>query len=113
MVAYWVDYGMSYVDSSAQWRFPISLQIVFALSTIALITFLPESPRWLLRHDLHDEAKEILGRLHVHDDPDAVEHEITMISIAIQEEEKAARSSGYVSATLIPFALPNSASVLF
>lgn len=47
MLSYWVDYGMSYVHSEAQFRFPIALQILFALATIILVFFLPESPRWV------------------------------------------------------------------
>lgn len=47
MTAYWVDYGMSFVDSQAQFRFPLALQCLFALLTILLISFLPESPRWV------------------------------------------------------------------
>lgn len=47
MLSYWVDFGMSYVSNQAQFRFPIALQILFALVTIALMAFLPESPRWV------------------------------------------------------------------
>lgn len=47
MTAYWVDYGMSFVDSEAQFRFPLALQCLFALVTILLMVFLPESPRWV------------------------------------------------------------------
>lgn len=102
MVAYWVDYGMSYVTSGAQWRFPISVQIFFALSTIALIAVLPESPRWLIYHDLHSEAKEIFSRLHGFDQPETVEHEMTKILVAVQEEKTAAQSSGYVLTSVAP-----------
>lgn len=47
MTAYWVDYGMSFVDSEAQFRFPLAFQCLFALVTILLMVFLPESPRWV------------------------------------------------------------------
>lgn len=47
MTAYWVDYGMSFEDSKAQFRFPLALQCLFALCTVVLIIFLPESPRWV------------------------------------------------------------------
>ena len=96
MVAYWVDYGMGFVTSGAQWRFPISLQIVFGLSTIALITFLPESPRWLLYHDRQDQAEEIITRLHSQDEPGTAEHELAEIIVAIQQEKAAAEGKGYV-----------------
>ena len=38
---------MSFVDSDAQFRFPIAFQIVFALATMVMMYFLPESPRWV------------------------------------------------------------------
>lgn len=47
MTAYWVDYGMSFVSSEAQFRLPLALQCLFAVLTIMLIAFLPESPRWV------------------------------------------------------------------
>lgn len=45
-----VDYGMSYDPSEAQFRFPLALQILFALLTFVGILFLPESPRWVSNH---------------------------------------------------------------
>lgn len=47
MMAYWVDYGFSFVNSAAQFRVPLALQIVFAVVTLAGILVLPESPRWV------------------------------------------------------------------
>ena len=93
-VAYWVDYGMSYVDNGAQWRFPIALQIFFALSTIALITFLPETPRWLLSHDRREEAHEILSRLNIHEGPGEVERDLLAIETALAEERLAQAQVG-------------------
>lgn len=46
MSAYWVDYGLSFVENEAQFRFPLALQILFALCTAAAVLVLPESPRW-------------------------------------------------------------------
>lgn len=46
MTAYWVDYGFSFEDSQAQFRFPLALQILFAVFTFGGLCFLPESPRW-------------------------------------------------------------------
>lgn len=48
MIAYWIDYGMSFVHgSSVQFRFPLGLQCMFALITLSGILVLPESPRWV------------------------------------------------------------------
>jgi len=38
---------MSYVLNDAQFRFPIALQILFAITTFLGVLFLPESPRWV------------------------------------------------------------------
>jgi hypothetical protein len=46
MTAYWVDYAMSFVQSEAQFRFPLALQIAFAVVTFTGLLLLPESPRW-------------------------------------------------------------------
>lgn len=47
MTAYWVDYGMSFVNNAAQFRFPLGLQCLFAVLTAVMMFFLPESPRWV------------------------------------------------------------------
>lgn len=44
MTAYWVDYGMSFMSNDVQFRFPLALQILFAVVTFFGILVLPESP---------------------------------------------------------------------
>ncbi|AAS52059.1 ADR139Cp [Eremothecium gossypii ATCC 10895] len=63
MIAYWIDFGLSYVDSSVQWRFPVAMQIVFAVLLLVGIVQLPESPRWLMAHGRTAESKYVLGKL--------------------------------------------------
>ena len=62
-IAYWLDFGLSYVDTSVQWRFPVAFQIVFALFLFFGVAQLPESPRWLIAHGLKDEAHYVLATL--------------------------------------------------
>ena len=62
-VAYWLDFGLSYVPSSVQWRFPIAFQIVFAAMLFVGAFNLPESPRWLIARGRDDEAKHVLFAL--------------------------------------------------
>ena len=60
MIAYFFDYGLSFVGGELAWRLPIACQIVFAFVVVGLVFGLPESPRWLYYHDRHDEARQVL-----------------------------------------------------
>ncbi|CAI4059597.1 glucose-inactivated glycerol proton symporter STL1 SKDI_04G7320 [Saccharomyces kudriavzevii IFO 1802] len=73
MIAYWIDFGFSYIDSSVQWRFPVSMQIVFALFLLAFMINLPESPRWLISQSRTEEARYLVGKL---DDVDPTDEEV-------------------------------------
>ncbi|KAJ5929344.1 sugar transporter STL1 [Penicillium verhagenii] len=63
-IAYWLDFGLSYVDSSVSWRFPIAFQILFAALVIVGAVLLPESPRWFIIQGKEQEACEVLAALH-------------------------------------------------
>ncbi|CAI5047419.1 BTE_HP_G0176260.mRNA.1.CDS.1 [Saccharomyces cerevisiae] len=73
MIAYWIDFGFSYTNSSVQWRFPVSMQIVFALFLLAFMIKLPESPRWLISQSRTEEARYLVGTL---DDADPNDEEV-------------------------------------
>jgi len=93
-VAYWVTYGFSYVSSSAQWRAPIALQVAFALATISMLVFLPETPRWLLSHDHAEEALDVLHRLHTDQGLEEIEKDRLEIVAAISLERLAQEHLG-------------------
>ncbi|KZT20815.1 general substrate transporter [Neolentinus lepideus HHB14362 ss-1] len=64
MVSYWIDFACFWANSSsAQWRVPIALQILFALVLIGGIQFLPESPRWLVKNGRTAEALAVISAL--------------------------------------------------
>ncbi|EKD19126.1 uncharacterized protein L3040_007237 [Drepanopeziza brunnea f. sp. 'multigermtubi'] len=65
MISYWLNYGFFFVTQygSFQWRFPLAFQAVFAIILFLGVVALPESPRWLLKHDKDKVALEILTRL--------------------------------------------------
>ncbi|CAE6492528.1 unnamed protein product [Rhizoctonia solani] len=73
MVSYWIDFGFFFVkNSSAQWRAPVALQIIFAIVMIIGVEFLPDSPRWLVNQGRHAEALVVISALEdkPHDHPD-------------------------------------------
>ncbi|CEP12021.1 hypothetical protein [Parasitella parasitica] len=62
-IAYWLEYGLYFVDSEFAWRFPLAFQMVFAIVLGIASFILPESPRWLQAHGYEAECKEVLARL--------------------------------------------------
>ncbi|KAJ5434616.1 Major facilitator superfamily domain general substrate transporter [Penicillium cf. griseofulvum] len=62
-IAYWLDFGLSYVDSSVQWRFPVAFQIMFAILVTGGALMLPESPRWFVMQGHDQEALQVLADL--------------------------------------------------
>jgi len=94
---------MSFVENQAQFRFPLALQILFAIMTFVLLCFLPESPRWLVAHDRLEDARDVLARLRTEkseDDNDSVASDLAKIKHAIDEERAAAQGAGGFRALL-------------
>ena len=46
VIAYFFDYGMSYVGGPISWRLPIACQMIFCFVVIVMVCGIPESPRW-------------------------------------------------------------------
>jgi hypothetical protein len=87
----WMNYGLYFTGGALQWRFPLAFQLIFPLVVAAVLPFLPESPRWLLLQDRHEEALEVIARLTGKDvdihDPD-VQAEYLSIKTTIWQERK-------------------------
>lgn len=76
----WINFGFSFNPGSLAWRFPLAFQIVFIVVLYLTVPWLPESPRWLINHGQHEEARLILAALDAREaeDPHVVaqHHEI-------------------------------------
>ncbi|KAI1815684.1 general substrate transporter [Poronia punctata] len=57
-------------QGDADWRIPIWLQAVCAGFVVLFVKFFPESPRYLILNDRHEEAREIIVKYHTNGDPD-------------------------------------------
>lgn len=55
-LASWLCFACLYAESSLQWRFPVSCQILFSLLVLSLSPLLCESPRWLAQRGKIDEV---------------------------------------------------------
>lgn len=77
------------------WRIPSYLQICPSLFQIAFVLLLPESPRWLIAHDRHDEAAAILYKYHAEGDTNSefVRAEVAEIETTIKLELEASKDS--------------------
>ncbi|KAK7753270.1 hypothetical protein SLS62_004789 [Diatrype stigma] len=90
VIAYWADFGTAAYESSLQWRLPLALQAVFAVLLVLQVVGLPETPRWLVAHDRHDEARRVLAAIAGRpvDDEAVVARALLDIQTGLAEEKK-------------------------
>jgi MFS family permease len=64
MASNWVGYGCSFLPyGQTQWRVPLGLQMPWGvLMLVGLATFMPESPRQLVRRGREGEARRAFSR---------------------------------------------------
>ncbi|KAJ3035795.1 hypothetical protein HDU99_010554, partial [Rhizoclosmatium hyalinum] len=49
--------------SFTQWRLALGMQIVPSILLVVLVSFIPESPRWLAEKGLHEQAVQVISKL--------------------------------------------------
>ncbi|CEJ55691.1 Putative Sugar transporter STL1 [Penicillium brasilianum] len=94
VVAYWFDFGMSFVGGSIAWRLPIAVQMIFAIVVVALVLGLPESPRWLYKHGKSAEALDVLCRVYDREPTDEyiiAERDAILGAIELESRENTSR----------------------
>lgn len=94
----WISFGTNHIGSNWSWRIPTLLQALPSLIQITFIWFCPESPRWLMSKDRHEEALNMLGKYHANGnthDP-TVEFEYAEIKETLRLEFLYKKSSSYL-----------------
>ncbi|KAI0440929.1 general substrate transporter [Xylaria telfairii] len=83
-----VTYGTKGIPGTAGWRIPIGLQLVSPGILLLLLTFVPESPRWLLDRQRDDEAFNSLRKLRKYSSNEGIHLEIESLKYAYAHEDK-------------------------
>ncbi|KAF3917547.1 hypothetical protein AA313_de0201666 [Arthrobotrys entomopaga] len=94
LIAYWLNFGVSSYAGSFGWRFPIAFQIVFGIIILLGMTFLPDSPRWLLSCGRDTEGTQVIAAISGH----TVQSHETQLQKRIILESIAASSTTEISA---------------
>lgn len=64
-LAAWTGFACYFsTNLNFQWRYPLAEQTLFPIALLFMMPWIPESPRWLVMKDRHDEAWVILAKLH-------------------------------------------------
>ncbi|EKM78879.1 hypothetical protein AGABI1DRAFT_75451 [Agaricus bisporus var. burnettii JB137-S8] len=107
IISAWVCFGayMGARDSVWSWRAPSLVQGFVPLLQVALVWFIPESPRFLVSKGLEGQASTILAKYHANGD-DArdplVVFEIAQIRHALRMEEEINKNTSYLSLFATP-----------
>lgn len=94
----WVSFGTNFLGNEWSWRIPAILQALPSFIQIVFIYWVPESPRYLMAKDKHDQALEILAKYHANGDVNnpTVQFEYREIKETIKMEMEAKNNSSYL-----------------
>lgn len=107
-----VSYGITWASqtaefSSASWRIPVGLQMLWGLILFGLVCLLPESPRWEMQRGNLVKAKGIMASMRgitLEDGPAgprgdaAMEEEFAEMEAYISKEREVFQNSNYITA---------------
>jgi MFS family permease len=86
-----MNYALAHNTGPLQWRFPLGFQLVFPCIIAVALLFVPDSPRWLMLKDRHEDAIRVIARLEgpaVDTADPAVTNEFLSIQATIEQERK-------------------------
>ncbi|KAJ5088958.1 hypothetical protein N7532_007642 [Penicillium argentinense] len=94
-IAAWTTYGTLKIKNEWSWRAPSLIQGVFTLLMLAVVWWIPESPRYYVSKDLPEKGLQVLAYYHAEGDEldEVVQLEFTEITTAIAMEKNAEHSS--------------------
>lgn len=95
LLAAWITYGTYFMGQNVSWawRIPSLLQGFFPLLQVLFVYLLPESPRYLVQKDRHEEARKVLVKYHAGGDESSALVDFEMKEIVFQIETAKVHSS--------------------
>lgn len=93
-LGYCTTYGTKKYDDSRQWRIPLGLCFAWALLLIGGMSFMPESPRFLVENNRLEDAKTSIAKSNkLSPENEAVYTELQLIQAGIDREALAGSAS--------------------
>ncbi|AJV13357.1 Hxt3p [Saccharomyces cerevisiae YJM1460] len=93
-LGYCTNFGTKNYSNSVQWRVPLGLCFAWALFMIGGMTFVPESPRYLVEAGQIDEARASLSKVNkVSPDHPFIQQELEVIEASVEEARAAGSAS--------------------
>ncbi|CAI4352514.1 AVB_G0011770.mRNA.1.CDS.1 [Saccharomyces cerevisiae] len=93
-LGYCTNFGTKNYSNSVQWRVPLGLGFAWALFMIGGMTFVPESPRYLVEAGQIDEARASLSKVNkVAPDHPFIQQELEVIEASVEEARAAGSAS--------------------
>ena len=88
MASNWVGYACSFAPyGPVQWRLPLGIQIPWGvIMFFGLITFMPNSPRHLIRNGKVEQARDEFKRIRRDLRPDEMHREFEIMAVQIEYE---------------------------
>ncbi|KAK0746080.1 general substrate transporter [Schizothecium vesticola] len=98
LIVGWLCFGTDFLKNEWSWRIPALLQALPSIIQITFIWWVPESPRFLIAKDRHDEALAMLATYHANGNENnpTVQFEFREIKETIRLEMESAANSSYL-----------------
>ncbi|GIZ39791.1 hypothetical protein CKM354_000316100 [Cercospora kikuchii] len=87
-VSNWIGFAVYYADGEFTYRFPVGLQVLWAVVLLGGTFFLPESPRYLLQKGCHEEAFTVLKKMRRPGNEEMVKREFVQMREQITWEQE-------------------------
>lgn len=96
IIAAGISRGTETMSTTAAYRIPIGLQLLFPFIVIVFIYWVPESPRWLVRKGRSEKASQSLRAVHQDDKSYDPSEDMAMLQADLDREMAAAVESSWL-----------------